>query len=83
VELDLGEVGLMGGPIRPECNGPARQLRGASHATALVMHDGEPAQHVGVIGIAVEEGLAAAGRVGESIGLVQLVSGFHVHRSST
>jgi hypothetical protein len=83
VEQHLGEVGMMGGPIRPERNGPARQLPGAGDGTARVMHDAEPVQHVGVTGIAVQEGLVAAGRVGVATGLMQLVSGFHVHRSST
>jgi hypothetical protein len=43
------------------------------------MHDAEEVQHVGVVGIAVQKGLVAAGRVGVATGLVQLVSGFKFH----
>ncbi len=58
---------------------PADQLGGTGEGAALVVQDAKEVQHRRVVGVALQQGVVDAGRVGAAAGLVQRERGLHVY----
>jgi hypothetical protein len=72
--VSLGEVGVKGGDAWTQSHGPADQLDGSCTVAALMMHDTEQMQGVGVLRLNGEQSMIAAGGIGIAAGLVELQS---------
>ena len=73
--VGLGEVGMVGGHLGPQGHGLADQLDGPGRVAALVVHDAEQVQGIGVVRLPGQQGMIAASGIGIAAGLVELPSG--------